>query len=106
MQTKIGFAVIYRWRLLAGKEEGFREAWEVMTRLLRESYGALGSRLHSAEDGTWVAYAQWPDRDTWERSEVTEPEGLAAMTRMKEGVEVRFPPVLLDPIADFLVYQD
>ena len=59
------FAVIYRWRVHPGMEESFTAAWETLTRGIREGRGGLGSRLHRAEDGTWVAYAQWPDRATW-----------------------------------------
>ena len=62
---RVGFAVLYRWRLTPGMEATFREGWERVTVQLKQHRGALGSRLHLAEDGTWVAYAQWPSREAW-----------------------------------------
>lgn len=41
------FVVLYRWRIKTAR------------------YGALGSRLHQVDDGSWLAYAQWPDRERW-----------------------------------------
>ncbi|MGH8539063.1 MAG: antibiotic biosynthesis monooxygenase, partial [Stenotrophobium sp.] len=64
---KTGFAVIYQWRLKSGMEARFREAWESLTKSLIQR-GARGSRLHTTDYGSWVAYAQWPDRQTWEGS--------------------------------------
>lgn len=29
---------------------------------------SLGSRLHQYNENTFIAYAQWPDRRTWEKS--------------------------------------
>ena len=55
-----GFAVLYRFRVRQGSEADFAVDWAVVTRWLRDHRGGLGSRLHRAEDGTLVAYAQWP----------------------------------------------
>jgi hypothetical protein len=27
--------------------------------------GSLGARLHRSDEGTFIAYAQWPDRESW-----------------------------------------
>ena len=35
---------------------------------IAEEFGGWGSRLHRGEDGCFYAYAQWPDRATWERA--------------------------------------
>ena len=59
------FVVMYRWKIQPGKEDQLRGAWTSATRKIMTRYGALGSRLHRADDGSWVAYAQWPDRDRW-----------------------------------------
>lgn len=58
-------AVIYRWKLHAGKEKAFIQAWSRMTALVRRHHGSRGSRLHRAGDETYLAYAQWPDRQTF-----------------------------------------
>ena len=60
------FAVMYRWRLKPGTESEFVAAWADRTRAILETEGGLGSRLHRADDGSIVAYAQWPSRAAWE----------------------------------------
>lgn len=60
------FCVIYEWSVLPGKEDQFRETWRNITEAIFRQHGSLGSRLHHADDGRWIAYAQWPDREHWE----------------------------------------
>jgi quinol monooxygenase YgiN len=106
MTVSIGFAVIYRWRLRAGMEQQFQQQWSVSTQRILRDEGGLGSRLHQAEDGSWVGYAQWPDRATWEHARSlpsTDPEGRQ---RFLDAIEESFPPILLTPVADFLVPAD
>jgi quinol monooxygenase YgiN len=81
------FVVLYRWRIRSGKEEQLRAAWASATRKIMTRYGALGSRLHRAEDGSWVAYAQWPDRERWllmRSSPPVAPEEFAVMRDIEE----------------------
>ena len=63
---------------------------------------SLGSRLHLAEDGTLVAYAQWPDQDTWQRSRDAGPIDEEASAQMGDAVAESFDPILLQRIADYL----
>lgn len=103
MTVTIGFAVIYRWRLRAGMEQQFQQQWSASTQRILRDQGGLGSRLHQAEDGSWVGYAQWPDRATWEHARSlpsADPEGRQ---RMLDAIEESFPPVLLTPVADYLI---
>ena len=97
-----GFAVIYRWRIHPGHEEDFVTAWEALTLGIRAERDGLGSRLHRAEDGTWVAYAEWPDRGAWERLQDLESVDAPASAAMKAAVAERFDPILLDPVRDLL----
>src|SRR5436309_1377999 len=62
VDARTGFAVIYQWRVKAGREAEFQQAWEELTQLLRIHRGARGSRLHRTDYGSLVAYAQWPDQ--------------------------------------------
>lgn len=106
MTASIGFVVIYRWRLHAGKEQQFQQVWSRNTPEIIARYGGLGSRLHKSEDGTWLAYAQWPNRATWERAYTLpdwDPEGSRLM---EEAILERLPRILLEPMADFLVKAD
>ena len=99
------FVVVYRWRVAAGAEQQFQQAWELLTRELLVSAGSLGSRLHRSSDRVWVAYAQWPSRDAWERAEISSKEGQAALESLQSAVEERFEPILLEPVADYLVAE-
>jgi quinol monooxygenase YgiN len=101
--VRTGFAVVYRWRLHPGREEAFGEAWEAVTLALRERRGARGSRLHRAEDGTWVAYAQWPSREAWDAVRADAPLVPAAATVMTDAVAEAFPPLALEPLRDHLL---
>lgn len=61
------FAVVYRWKVEAGYEEAFEQEWHEGTVAIREKYASFGSKLHMAEDGTYVAYALWPNKAGWEQ---------------------------------------
>ena len=101
-EPPVGFTVLYRWRLNPGMERQFQQAWEQATPLLMRQRGALGSRLHQAEDGTWFAYAQWPNRQAWERSRALPSVDPDASRQMGEAEAEAFAPILLTPVADFL----
>lgn len=58
------FVAVYRWRLRPGSEAQFAADWRVGTLVARERYGSGGSALFKAADGTWVAVARWPDRES------------------------------------------
>ena len=103
MNRTVGFTVIYRWTLKPGREDGFQRNWRLVTEHLRDTCGGLGSRLHRADDGTWVAYAQWPDRRSWAEAEVAGQAARQAMAEMSAAVAERHEPVLLEPVADLLV---
>ncbi|HSM52617.1 MAG TPA: antibiotic biosynthesis monooxygenase [Erythrobacter sp.] len=62
------FVAAYWWKTKPGYEAQFREAWRQGTRLIRERYGSLGSRLHYDQQGRFVGIAEWPDRATWQRA--------------------------------------
>jgi quinol monooxygenase YgiN len=96
------FIALYRWEVKEGQEERFREGWRRLTEEIYALRGSHGSRLHRAEDGTWVAYAQWPDRRAWEASQGSVAVDAEASKLMRESVEVSHPPVLMEVVDDRL----
>ena len=96
------FVVVYRWRCLPEHEAAFRLAWAEMTVAIREQCGSLGSRLHRADDGDLVAYAQWPSREQWESSTATGPAVVRAREEMSRHAERAAPPFLLEVLDDLL----
>lgn len=59
------FVALYEFVVRDGQEEPFAQYWQLLTEGLYTHAGSLGSRLHRCADGRYLAYAQWPDRQTW-----------------------------------------
>jgi len=96
------FYVLYRWRLHPGQEANFAQAWSEATHLIRTHRGGLGSALSRAPDGSYVAYARWPDRATWKRAgEIPLPEN-DAFAKMAAAVVSSEPPLELTGLHDLL----
>lgn len=62
------FCIIYEFQVNTNSEPDFIKNWKGLTDLIYKYENSLGSRLHRIEDGQFLAYAQWPDRNTWENS--------------------------------------
>jgi quinol monooxygenase YgiN len=75
------FCVVYQWQVKADKEEQFRQSWCTITEAIFCQNGSLGSRLHKNDDGTFVAYAQWPSRELWAANAPTLGVDLARQER-------------------------
>ena len=99
------FIALYRWKLIEGQEGRFQQGWHRLTEEFYKERGSLGSRLHRAEDGTWVAYAQWPDKQTWEavRAQVRDTEALQMMS---ESIEASHAPALMEVVDDLLAHDE
>ncbi|MBZ2167441.1 antibiotic biosynthesis monooxygenase family protein [Marinobacter sp. F4216] len=62
------FIVVYEFEIKDGTEASFREAWLGVTKAIYEHCGSLGSRLHTSDrPNILVGYAQWPNREQWEK---------------------------------------
>ncbi|MGW2865250.1 antibiotic biosynthesis monooxygenase family protein [Streptomyces sp. NPDC001205] len=93
------FAVVYRWRLQQGKEQQFIEGWHRMTAAIHRQCGSYGSRLHRADDGTWLAYARWPTPEAREQCALPDPEAAAMMS---DAIAERLPEARLHIVDDLL----
>lgn len=62
------FTVIYIFSIKPQQQETFIENWSELTRLIYKYEGSLGSRLHQLDKHRFIAYAQWPNRETWANS--------------------------------------
>ena len=102
MSAPIGFCVLYRFRVRPGHEQAFREAWAAVTRAIRAGRGGLGSRLHHVEGDLWAAYAQWPDRATWQASVDAGAVAPSASAAMGAALVESLEPLLLTPTDDLL----
>jgi heme-degrading monooxygenase HmoA len=76
------FSVIYSFDVKTDSVETFIAAWKKMTVLLYTREGSLGSRLHKVSDNQYIAYAQWPDRETWAKEKTNLPKSANEYQRI------------------------
>ncbi len=100
--AKVGFVAIYRWRVHLEMREQFQRAWFAVTQSIKAARGGLGSRLHQADDGTFIDYAQWPNREMWPVMSKLASVNPEASEQMREAIEEILPSLYLDPISDLL----
>ena len=74
MDSQDKFTVIYSFKIFDGREDDFINSWTELTKLIYEFEGSYGSRLHKANDNLFIAYAQWPDKETYIHSGNNLPE--------------------------------
>ncbi len=96
------FTVIYKWKVFEDKEQQFIESWKKVTEILYIKHGSLGSRLHKTYDGFFLAYAQWPDLETWEKDKEFTEEEQIIRNNIQDSVEERFEPITCDVLDDLL----
>ena len=77
-----------------------------MTELIREREGSLGSRLHRAGSGEYVAYAQWPSRQVWDDSDTIPPtREMVELRQVLRNCGTRHrPDLLMEVLNDQLVH--
>ena len=82
------FVVIYEFTVKQEMKDQFRENWLKYTEGIYRYSGSLGSRLHKPKNNIFVAYAQWPDRETWkDAGEVKFPDEYeTAGGKMREAL--------------------
>lgn len=61
-------SIILEFDVLDGKDDEFIAAWTECTEVIYKNFGSLGSRLHKSENGSYVAYAQWPNETIYNNS--------------------------------------
>jgi hypothetical protein len=61
------FCVLYKFTVKPSYEDHFRHHWSAVTQWYYRHAGSLGSRLHRASTGVYIAYAQWQSRAQWEQ---------------------------------------
>jgi len=94
-------AFLYRWRIKAGMERQFGEAWAVVTRHHLANSDSRGSRLHKGSDGLFYGYAVWPDAETREIA-FERPFDLPETQLMRDAIEEPFPAVQLEILDDLI----
>ncbi|WP_179337558.1 antibiotic biosynthesis monooxygenase family protein [Winogradskyella ludwigii] len=68
------YVVLYTIIIKPNQEDNFIEAWKGLTNLIYKYEGSLGSRLHKKDALNFFAYAQWPDKNTFDNASGNLPE--------------------------------
>ena len=95
-------AVIYRWKLNDGiSPEEWEENWRLGTAYIHETHGSLGASLHKTEDGEYLSYARWHNKEDWEimMKDVSPEKKQYSNEKYVTLIE---PPILLEVINDQL----
>ena len=87
-------AVILEFDVIAGMESQFRQAWIETTELIYQNFGSLGSRLHQADNGVLIAYAQWPSLKVYEDDHQWPETLLTSREKMASCLKIGKPKVL------------
>lgn len=95
---------LYRWKIKSGKDQQFEYNWSLVTQAIRKQCGSYGSRLHLAENGDYIGYAQWPDSKTRESCELNS-SSTEARRLMRESIEYSYPDEQLAVKMDFLIHS-
>ena len=101
------FIVIYSFNVKENSEQEFIEAWKALTLLIRKHEGSLGSRLHKKDSINYIAYAQWPDKRTWQNSGTNLPaHATLHRNTMKNACTEIKTEYELDVVEDLLNHKD
>jgi len=98
------FIALYKWRIDPEKEADFIAAWSEVTLYYKENHGSSGSRLHKGSDGLFYGYAKWKTEELRMRAFAANDAAVSsAGKRMADAIEERFPEVVLETVADYIV---
>jgi hypothetical protein len=99
------FVIMYEFIVKTGQAEHFTQLWHNLTLLVTELSDSHGSRLHQASDTTWIGYAEWPSRDSWENSDLTQNE----IAQLREQISAACDDIQiiyqLDVVDDLLIQK-
>ncbi|WP_375748421.1 antibiotic biosynthesis monooxygenase family protein [Vibrio sp. HN007] len=98
------FIAIYEFEIKPGTESVFRKAWLEVTKEIYLNCGSLGSRLHTTETtNTFIGYAQWPDKKTWESAPQVESSNYKANRKIMKNCLVSSRTIhQLEVLSDYL----
>ena len=87
-------SVILEFEPIAEMENEFISSWKECTEVIYKNFGSLGSRLHRSDKGNFIAYAQWPSKDAYEKSSAWPEELVLVRDRMRSLLKGGKPKVL------------
>ena len=86
--------IILEFDVIEGKEQEFVDAWTECTKVIYENFGSLGSRLHKADKNLYIAYAQWPNTEVYEKSGDWPGHLISIRDKMRATLKTGKPKIL------------
>ena len=97
------FCVIYSFFVKPNLNDQFEQVWRDLTNIIYKNNGSLGSRLHRENNHKYIAYAQWPDKESWKTAFAKLPDESKFISQlMKDSCEKIETLYELDVIDDLL----
>ena len=87
-------SVILEFEPLDGMQDEFFSFWTEFTKVIYENFGSLGSRLHRSSEGKFIAYAQWPNKEIYEKSSAWPDDLVHIRNKMRSLLKGGKPKVL------------
>ena len=80
------FVTAYQWKIKAGKEAQFVEAWTRLTQSIQGSVPKLSAKLHRTIEGGLVGIVEWPSQEIWQ-SQTSKTIDLSLQKALMDTVE-------------------
>ena len=87
-------AIVLEFDVIDGMQDAFRTSWIETTEIIYQNFGSLGSRLHEADNGQFIAYAQWPNLSVYECDHDWPEDSKNARESMRNCLKIGKPTVL------------
>ena len=81
------YVVLYQFSVKAGRENDFRQHWNHLSQAMLSETKSVGARLHVGEHGTFVAYVQWPTKESYEAQTDLSATAVQARTAMLDACQ-------------------
>ena len=94
--------VFYHWKIKEGRENDFEAAWAEVTRDGIERCGSIGATLNKCDDGTYAAYAVWPDKESREKCWLGPESQTDEAKTLIDCTEEKLAEVLMDVQNDMM----
>ena len=88
------FAVVLEFDVIDDMGDKFRKSWIETTEIIYQNFKNLGSRLHQADNGKFIAYAQWPNLSVYECDYYWPGDSKNSRENMRKCLKIGKPTVL------------
>ena len=104
------YTVLYQWDVHQDKHDDFISGWEAVTDHYLAKHNSLGSKLHQISDNRFMAFAQWPSKESRDSAFNLNDAPHQAVEKMKNSILTSHSPtettIILDKLKAVSEIQD